>query len=242
LGCLKSVWRRVRSSICGHEGPGGAASSTLKALSSRSSSSPYFRADDPRPIGLQGVDIWCIVRPARIFRPARPWPPPFQHFDWPKPDTSGALRTTAGYICRILLCPLLQLHRSTMRFTRQSASKSVRGDLPPPPSALRALFPDVEELTIELEFAHEFGWSPSNQLRILRPAALASFRYPCPFSGCSGWINLDEPTQALVQSHGESLVSELYCTGVRPRDRTIPKPCNVHVRYRIVATYGNSNA
>lgn len=129
-----------------------------------------------------------------------------------------------------------------MRFVRQSVSKPVGGDLLPPPSALRALFPDVEELTIELEFAHEFGWSPSNQLRILRPAALASFRYPCPFPGCSGWLDLHEPTQALLQSHGESLASELYCTGVRPRDRTLGKTCKVHMKYRIMATYGNSNA
>ena len=129
-----------------------------------------------------------------------------------------------------------------MRVSRQSVSKAVRGDLTPRPPALRVLFPDVEELTIELEFAHEFGWSPSNQLRILRPAALATFRYPCPFSGCSGWFDLDEPTQALLQSNEESLMSELYCTGVRPRDRTIGKPCKVHVSYRIVATYGNSKA
>ena len=129
-----------------------------------------------------------------------------------------------------------------MRVVRKAISKPVRGDLPPASSALRTLFPDVEELTIELEFAHEFGWSPSNQLRILRPAALASFRFPCPFSGCSGWFDLDEPTQALLQTHRESLVSELYCTGVRPRDRTIGKTCKVHVRYRIAATYGNSNA
>ena len=129
-----------------------------------------------------------------------------------------------------------------MRVSRQSASKPVRGDLVPRPPALRVLFPDVEELTIELEFAHEYRWSPSNQLRILRPAALASFHYPCPFPGCSGRFDLNEPTQALLQSHEESLVSELYCSGVRPRDRTIGKPCKAHVRYRIVAAYGNSNA
>jgi hypothetical protein len=138
--------------------------------------------------------------------------------------------------------PLLQLHRPTMRFARQSVSKPVRGDLPTPPSALRALFPDVAELTIELQFTHELGWSPSNQLRILRPAARASFRYPCPFPGCSGWFDIDAPTQALLQSHEKSLVSELYCTGVRPRDRTMGKPCKVHVKYRIAATYGNSKA
>jgi hypothetical protein len=129
-----------------------------------------------------------------------------------------------------------------MRVVRHSVSKLVRGDLPPPPSALRALFPDVEELRIELDFAHEFGWSPSKQLRIMRPAALATFRYPCPFSGCSGWFDLDEPMQALLQGHGKSLVSELYCTGVRPKDRTMGKTCNVHVKYRIVAAYGKANA
>jgi hypothetical protein len=129
-----------------------------------------------------------------------------------------------------------------MRVGRQSASKPFRGDLPPPPPALRALFPDVQELTIELEFAHEFGWSPSSQLRILRPAALASFRFACPFPGCSGWFDLDEPTQTLLQSHGKSLVSELYCTGVRPRDRAVGKACKVHLKYRILAAYGNSKA
>ncbi len=127
-----------------------------------------------------------------------------------------------------------------MRIVRQSVSKPVRGDLPAPSSALRALFPDVEELTIELDFVPESGWSPSHQRRILRPAARASFRYPCPFPGCSGWFDLDEPTQALLQSHENSLVSELYCTGVRPRDRTIGKPCQAHVKYRVVATYGQN--
>ena len=129
-----------------------------------------------------------------------------------------------------------------MRVSRQSVSKPVRGDPTSRPPALRVLFPDVEELKIELEFARESGWSPSSQLRILRPAALASFRYPCPFPGCSGCFDLDEALQALLQSNEESLVSELYCTGVRPEDRTIGKPCKVHVSYRIVATYANSKA
>jgi len=127
-----------------------------------------------------------------------------------------------------------------MRLSRQSVSKPVRGSLTPRPPALRVLFPDVEQLTIELKFAHESGWSPSSQLRILRPAALASFRYPCPFPGCSGWFDLDEPMQALLQTNEESLASELYCTGVRPKDRTTGKPCQAHVSYRIVATCGNS--
>lgn len=95
-------------------------------------------------------------------------------------------------------------------------------------------------MTIDLEFTPETGWSPSHQRRILRPAARASFRYPCPFPGCSGWFDLGEPTQALLQSHEDSLVSELYCSGVRPKDRTLGKPCQAHMKYRVVATYGQS--
>jgi hypothetical protein len=192
-------------------------------------------------IDPQGACIWCMVRSARIFPTARSWPLPLQHFNWPRPGTSERFELRQDISACFPPRPLLQLRQSTMPVVRKPVSKAVQGDLPTPPSALRALFPDVEEVTIELEFAHELGWSPSNQLRTLRPAALASFRYPCPFPGCSGWFDIDEPTLALLQSHGESLASELYCTGVRPRDRTTGKHCKVHVRYRIVATYENAN-
>jgi hypothetical protein len=127
-----------------------------------------------------------------------------------------------------------------MRLVKRSSSKPSQGDLAPPPLALRALFPGVDKLRIDLEFADEFGWSPSNQVRILHPAARASFRYPCPFPGCNGWIDLDEPTQALLQRRGRSHASELCCTGVRPRDRAMGKPCQLQVRYRIAANYASS--
>jgi hypothetical protein len=132
------------------------------------------------------------------------------------------------------------LPESTMRLIRQSLPKPGRGDLTPTPPALRTLFPGVGELRFDLEFLHEFGWSPSNQVRILHPAARASFRYPCPFPGCNGWFDLDEPTHALLQRRGDSLESELCCTGVRPRDRANGKLCEVRMKYRIAATYTGS--
>lgn len=90
---------------------------------------------------------------------------------------------------------------------------------------------------MELEFVWEPGWMPSNQLRILRPAARASFRYPCPFAGCTGWFELDEPVRRLVEFREGSFASALGCTGVRPADRTTGKPCQAQVRYMIKATY-----
>jgi len=118
--------------------------------------------------------------------------------------------------------------------------KQARGNLAPAPPALRTLFPGVDELRIDLDFAHEFGWSPSNQVRILHPAARASFRYRCPFPGCDGWFDLDELTRALLQRRGTSHASELRCTGVRPRDRAIGKPCQVQLMLRIVASYATA--
>lgn len=128
-----------------------------------------------------------------------------------------------------------------MRLVKQSSPKSFRGGptLPPPPT-LRALFPGVDELRIDLEFAHEFGWSPSSQVRILHPAARASFRYPCAFPGCDGWFDLDQLTQALLQRRGASHASEICCTGVRPRDRAMGKPCQAQMRFRIAARYASS--
>jgi hypothetical protein len=145
----------------------------------------------------------------------------------------GSLRPRS----QLFLSPTRQLCRSTMRLARQFQSKLGRGVLTPPPPTLRALFPGVDELRIDLEFAHESGWSPSNQVRILHPAARASFRYPCPFPGCDGWFDLDELTHAMLRRRGISHASELCCTGVRPRDRAVGKPCQVQMSFRIVASY-----
>jgi hypothetical protein len=128
-----------------------------------------------------------------------------------------------------------------MRGSRLAAAKLMReGALIPPSPALRAVFPGVAELRVELEFKWESGWMPSNQLRILRPAAQASFRYPCPFAGCSGWFELDEPVRRLVESGETSVTATLGCVGVRPRDRATGKPCEAQARYVIKASYVSS--
>jgi hypothetical protein len=127
-----------------------------------------------------------------------------------------------------------------MRHVRPASAKSFGGDITPPAPALRALFPYVDGLRIELEFSQDSGCSPSNQVRVLYPAARASFRYPCPFPGCNGWFDLQEPAQAFLQGRGESLTGQLLCTGVRPQDRALGKHCQLQVTYRMVASYADS--
>jgi len=125
---------------------------------------------------------------------------------------------------------------------RTAARRGYAGAVATPSPVLRAVLPGVEELRIELEFRPERGWSPSNQVRILRPAARASFRYPCPFAGCSGWFELDEPVRQLVEHRSDSVIADLGCVGVRPRDRATGKPCQVQVQYVITASYGRSKS
>ena len=84
-----------------------------------------------------------------------------------------------------------------MRESKQAAARRIREGALATPS-LGALLPGVEEVRVELAFRPEGGWAPSSQVRILRPAARASFRYPCPFAGCSGWFELDETVRQLV--------------------------------------------
>jgi|SwirhisoilCB3_FD_contig_31_7613648_length_578_multi_2_in_0_out_0_1 hypothetical protein len=108
--------------------------------------------------------------------------------------------------------------------------------------AVRTVFPDVEELRVELEFQSERGWNPSNQVRILRPAAQASFRYPCAFAGCTGWVELSEPIRHLVERRKDRVAASLGCAGVRPCDRATGKACDAQIRYVIKASYLCSKA
>lgn len=106
---------------------------------------------------------------------------------------------------------------------------------------LRALFPDVTQLRIELEFVHEFGWAPSTQVHILHPPARALFRYPCPFAGCTGWFDLEMPIMQSLREGVTKFSGDLRCTGVRPRDRSTGNPCGVRLKYRVKAIYASSS-
>src|ERR1700751_1500358 len=117
-----------------------------------------------------------------------------------------------------------------MRVTRKTAKLKV--DMPAPAPALRVSFPDVAELRIELEFMHESGWAPSTQVHILYPPARASFRYPCPFAGCTGWFELEVPVTQLLREAVTKFSADVCCAGVRPRDRSVGKLCGVRLKYR----------
>jgi hypothetical protein len=127
-----------------------------------------------------------------------------------------------------------------MRVSRSPASK-VKSETPGP-AALRVSFPDVRELRIELDFEPESGWEPSPQVHILHPPSRASFRYPCPFAGCSGWFDLEIPVTTVLREVTSGFSSHSCCTGVRPPDRSTGKQCGVRLNYRVQVTYADASA
>src|SRR5580693_8139140 len=55
---------------------------------------------------------------------------------------------------------------------------------------LREMFPDVDQLRIELVFDDASAFIPSPQLHTLYPAAAAFFRFACPCADCDGDFDL----------------------------------------------------
>ncbi len=108
---------------------------------------------------------------------------------------------------------------------------------------LRTSFPDVQELRIEMEFEEEWRWAPSMQVHVLHPPARLLLRYACPFPGCTGKFDLEEPVTRLLKDSTRSFTADMRCTGTRPRkgDPTATT-CSGHMSLRVAARYTRHNA
>jgi hypothetical protein len=125
-----------------------------------------------------------------------------------------------------------------MRYRSKAAASKLDGQegVARPP-VLRALFPAVTQLRLELRFVADLHWEPSAQVHILHPPSAASFRYPCPIAGCNGHFDLQESVMQLLQQTNDSAANTIYCSGVRPEDRSTGRLCGLQLRYQIRATY-----
>jgi hypothetical protein len=119
----------------------------------------------------------------------------------------------------------------------QLTSEHVRAD------PLRKLFPDIEQLRIELHF-HDPETHlppPSPQLRTLYPAAPAFFRFACPCADCDGDFDLtDAVTTLITNSAGRKratlFTGQLSCHGVRFRDHALHQAsCSMQLSFRLRA-------
>jgi hypothetical protein len=101
---------------------------------------------------------------------------------------------------------------------------------------LRAAFPQVEQLRIELRFegpAHV----PTPQSHLLYPPARAFFEYPCPYSDCDGQFDLGDAVKAALADAAHHAQGVLKCPGCRGGEHAVRHPCELRLAYEVTATY-----
>lgn len=108
-------------------------------------------------------------------------------------------------------------------------------------AALSKVFPEIEQLRIELVFNDPNARSqpPSPQLRTLYSAAPAFFRFACPCADCDGDFDLTDAVTTLISSgagraRASSIDGHLSCRGVRFRDHPVHQTrCQMQLSFQL---------
>ena len=120
--------------------------------------------------------------------------------------------------------------------TRQDRMDRLRRDRATAP-VLRAAFPTVQHLRIELKFEGPSSSTPTQQSHVLYPPAHAFFEYPCPYWDCDGQFDLGGAVKAALADATHRAEGELECQGSRGADRASRRPCLLRLVYEVTATF-----
>ena len=101
---------------------------------------------------------------------------------------------------------------------------------------LRATFPALEQLRIELKFEAPSSSAPTPQSHVLYPPARAFFEYPCPYWDCDGQFDLGGAVRAALADVTHRAEGVLECQGSRIRDRASGRTCLLRLFYEVTAT------
>ena len=129
----------------------------------------------------------------------------------------------------------MKFARANQAVTRQGRMDQLRRNRSTA-QALRAAFPSVDRLRIELRFEGPFTNTPTAQCHMLYPPAPAFFGYPCPYADCDGHFDLGEAVRAAVADGSKVSAGMLECRGSRARDHAWKQPCLLQLIYEITAT------
>jgi hypothetical protein len=102
---------------------------------------------------------------------------------------------------------------------------------------LRAAFPTVQQLRIELKFAGPTSTAPTAQSHLLFPPARAFFEFPCPYADCDGQFDLGNAVKTALADATRAADGVLECGGSRARDHALKQPCRLQLLYEVTATY-----
>jgi len=101
---------------------------------------------------------------------------------------------------------------------------------------LRAAFPTIQQLRIDLKFAEAGSSAPTPQSHVLYPPARAFFAYPCPYSDCTGQFDLAGAVTEAMSNTTRQAGGALECGGSRGGDHS-RRPCQLRVVYEVTASF-----
>ena len=119
------------------------------------------------------------------------------------------------------------------RLQRQELLRRARAAAQP----LRAAFPAVQALRLELKFEGPVSNVPATQAHVLYPPAAAFFEFACPYADCDGRFDLTQAVESTLRRSGHQAHGVLECSGLRVRQRGAREPCGLRLEYQIQTTY-----
>ncbi|HEY6923906.1 MAG TPA: hypothetical protein VI653_10585 [Steroidobacteraceae bacterium] len=102
---------------------------------------------------------------------------------------------------------------------------------------VRAAFPSVQQLRLDLEFEGAAANTPTPQSHVLHPPARAYFTFPCPYADCDGQFDLTEAVNAALDDRSPQPEGVSQCPGTRVGNQASRQPCLLRLTHRITATY-----
>jgi hypothetical protein len=119
------------------------------------------------------------------------------------------------------------------RVQRQEMLRRARAAAQP----LRAAFPTVQALRLDLKFEGPAANVPATQAHVLYPPAAAFFEFACPYADCDGRFDLTQAVESTLRRSGQQAKGTLECSGLRVRQRGVREPCGLRLEYRLETTY-----
>lgn len=101
--------------------------------------------------------------------------------------------------------------------------------------AVRATFPNVQQLRLEFRFEGTGSHTPVAQSHQLYPPARAFFEFPCPHADCDGQFDLTDVVRRTVADLPHASRGTIVCPGCRALDLGSKQPCGLQLVYSVTA-------
>lgn len=130
----------------------------------------------------------------------------------------------------------MRLNPSSAAAAREERAGRLRRDRASA-QTVRAAFPSVQQLRLDMEFEGAAANTPTPQSHVLHPPARAYFTFPCPYADCDGEFDLTEVVGAALADRSRAVEGVSQCSGTRIGHRASRQPCLLRLLHRITAIY-----